>query len=199
MEEIRKNAELALTGFEKQVEEARVSLKKAETQLALAIEKTKQQQKQLKGKDAEKAKDEQAVYDAGMTKTTQSLTAQLRDVARVFCVEVWNEALNSIRVNVDSELRESEKVYYPQPLCIAPSPTSAFPDPSSTSLMPKPALISASATSSDKEEQPQSPIVELRPEEVIEVEQQKKKKKEKAKDVTKQALLVSSIWGNFVG
>lgn len=31
--------------------------------------------------DVEKARVEQAAYDAGMTKTTQSLTAQLRDVA----------------------------------------------------------------------------------------------------------------------
>ena len=37
--------------------------------------KVKPQQKQLEVKDAEKAKAEQAAYDAGMTKTTQSLTA----------------------------------------------------------------------------------------------------------------------------
>ena len=38
-------------------------------------------QKQLEAKDAEKAKAEQTVYDAGMTKMAESLTAQLRDVA----------------------------------------------------------------------------------------------------------------------
>ena len=48
----------------------------------------KQLQKQLEAKDAEKAKAEQAAYDAGMTKTTESLTAQLRDVVRAFCLEV---------------------------------------------------------------------------------------------------------------
>lgn len=36
----------------------------------------KQLQKQLKAKDAEKAKAEQAAYNASMTKTTESLTAQ---------------------------------------------------------------------------------------------------------------------------
>lgn len=49
----------------------------------------KQLQKQLKVKDVEKAKVEQADYDSGMTKTAQSLTSQLRDVARAFCLEVW--------------------------------------------------------------------------------------------------------------
>ena len=76
VEKGRKNAEAAQAGFEKQVEELRVSLKKSETQLALAMEKTKQQQKQLEDKDVR------------MTKTTQSLTAQLQDVAWAFCVEV---------------------------------------------------------------------------------------------------------------
>lgn len=42
VEKVRKNAKLALTGFEKQAEEAQISLKEAEMQLALAIEKTKQ-------------------------------------------------------------------------------------------------------------------------------------------------------------
>lgn len=68
VEKACKNAKLALVGFEKQAEEARVSLKKAETQLALAIEKTKKQ-KQLEAKDPEKAWAEQVAYDAGMTKT----------------------------------------------------------------------------------------------------------------------------------
>ena len=49
----------------------------------------KQLQKQLKAKDVEKAKVEQAAYDASMTKTAQSLTSQLRDIARAFCLEVW--------------------------------------------------------------------------------------------------------------
>jgi len=59
----------------------RVSLKKIEMQLASAKEQIKLQQKELKGKDVEKAKAEQAMYDVGMTKTAQSLIAQLRDVA----------------------------------------------------------------------------------------------------------------------
>jgi len=63
-----KNAKAALWGFEKQVEELWVSLKKTEMQLASAKEQIKLQQKELEGKDFEKAKAEQAAYDDGMTK-----------------------------------------------------------------------------------------------------------------------------------
>ena len=49
-------------------------------------------------------KAKQVTYDAGMTKTAQSLIAQLRDVARAFCLEVWGEALNATGVGVDSDL-----------------------------------------------------------------------------------------------
>lgn len=42
LEKSRKNVESTLAGFEKHAEEAKASLKKTETQLALAIEKTKQ-------------------------------------------------------------------------------------------------------------------------------------------------------------
>ena len=111
-----KNAKATLAGLEKQAEELRASLKNSETQLALAMEKTKQQQKLLKDKDAERAKAEQAAYDAGMTKTTQSLTAQLRDVACTFCVKVQSKAFNIARVEADSNLRGANKVYYPSAL-----------------------------------------------------------------------------------
>lgn len=67
------------------------------------------------------AKAEQVAYDAGMTKTAQSLTTQLRDVARAFCLEVWGLALNVARIDIESELRASDKVYYPQALRLAPS------------------------------------------------------------------------------
>ena len=45
VEKSRKNTEFALPWFEKQVEEAKASQKKAESQLALAMVKAKQQQK----------------------------------------------------------------------------------------------------------------------------------------------------------
>mgnify|MGYP007088660651 CR=1 FL=1 len=58
-----KNTKAALWGFEKQAEELRVSVKKIEMQLASAKEQIKLQQKELKAKDAEKEKAEQAAYD----------------------------------------------------------------------------------------------------------------------------------------
>lgn len=142
-------------------------------QLALAIEKNKQQQRQLEEKDAEKAKAEQAMYDTGMKKTAQSLIAQLWDVARAFYAEVWGEALDVVGVNVDSKLREAEKIYYPQPLHIAPSLVPTPLDPSSTSSVPKLDVTSTFVISSkkEKEKKNQSLVVELRPEEVIGVEQ----------------------------
>ena len=45
--------------------------------------KVKQQQKQLEAKDDERAKTEQAAYDASMIKTFQ-----LKDVTRAFCLKV---------------------------------------------------------------------------------------------------------------
>ena len=63
--------------------------------------KAKQQQKQLEAKDAERAKVELDAYDAGMTKTTKSLTAQLWDVTRAFFLEVWGEALNAVGVSAE--------------------------------------------------------------------------------------------------
>ena len=88
-------------------------MKKTKTQLALAKEQIKLQQKELEGNDAEKAKAEQVAYDAGMTKTTQSLTAQLRDVARAFYLEVWGEAINAIVVSVNFDLGGPDKVTIP--------------------------------------------------------------------------------------
>ena len=38
-----------------------------------------------------------------MTKTAQSLTAQLRDVAWAFCIEIWGKALNAARVSANIE------------------------------------------------------------------------------------------------
>ena len=43
--------------------------------MGLAMVKLKQQQKQLKAKEVEKAKAKQVAYDAGITKNAQSLTA----------------------------------------------------------------------------------------------------------------------------
>lgn len=150
------------------------------------MEKTKQQQKLLKDKYSKRAKAEHAAYDAGMTKTAQSLTAQLRNVARNFCAEVQSEALNTTGVEADSDLRGADKVYYPPTLCLAPSIALPPPNPSFTSLVPKSTTTSTikSASEKDKEQPTSMPIVELESEMVVEVEQLKKKNKDEDKEVT---------------
>ena len=65
----RKNAEAALGGFEKQAKELQVSLKNTKMQLVSAKKQLKLLHKDIKGKDAEKAKAKQAAYNASMTKT----------------------------------------------------------------------------------------------------------------------------------
>ena len=150
VEKSRKNAESALAGFDKQAEEARAAQKKAEIHLALAIVKTKQQQKQLEPKDAEMAKAEQAAYDASMTKAAQNLTAQLRDVARAFCLEVWGEALNAAGVSIELELRALDKVYYPPALRLAPSLTQPSVDPSSAAASAQSTTTSAATLMAEK-------------------------------------------------
>ena len=72
--------------------------------MALTVVELKQANKQLETKEKEKAEAKQAAYDAGMTKTVESLTAQLRDVAHAFCLKVWGQALNAAGVDIESKL-----------------------------------------------------------------------------------------------
>lgn len=150
------------------------------------MEKTKQQQKKLEDKDAKKAKVKQAAYDADMTKTAQSLAAQLRDVAWAFCAEVWSETLNIAQVDAAFDLREVDKVHYPPVPCVVASITPSPPNPSSTSSAPNSTTTATTmpAPRKDKEHPTLSSIVELESEDVAEVEQLKKKKKGNEKEVT---------------
>ena len=75
VEKAQKNAKAALNNFEKHATECLKTRRKVENKLALIMVELKQLQKQLKAKDAEKAKAEQAAYDVGMTKMAKSLTA----------------------------------------------------------------------------------------------------------------------------
>ena len=99
-----------------------------------------------------------------MTKTAQNLTAQLRHIAWVFCLEVWGEALNVARVSPNAALRGTDKVYYPPALRIAPSFSSSAPKPTT-------APTSTTFAKKEKEQQTPSPMIELGPEEVLEVKQ----------------------------
>ena len=59
----------------------------------------------------EKAKEE--AYDLGVAETKATLKAQVPRVCRLYCSQVWNEALKQVGVEVSSNLWKVEHVYYP--------------------------------------------------------------------------------------
>ena len=81
--------------------------------MALTVLELKQANKQLKTNEKEKAKAKQAAYDVKMTKVAKSLTAQLRDVACAFCLEVWSQTLKAAGVDTESKLRAPDSVLFP--------------------------------------------------------------------------------------
>ena len=52
-------------------------------------------------------------YDLGVAETQATLKAQVSGVCRLYCSQVWNEALKQARVEVSSDLWKAEHVYYP--------------------------------------------------------------------------------------
>ena len=129
----------------------------------------KQLQKQLETKDAKTAKAEQVAYDASMTKsmtkTAESLTAQLKVVAWAFCLEVWGQALNVARISTASELRAPNKVYYPLALRLALSPSQPSTDlgQAPTSFSTQPTTTPFATPTKDKEKEQPTPtnVVEV--------------------------------------
>lgn len=156
-------------------------MKKTEAQLALAKEQIKLQLKELEGKDAERVKAEQAAYDVGMTKTAQSLIAQLWDVTQAFWLEMWGGTLNAAGVDASSGLKGTSSVYYPSTFRIAPNST-----PPMASSTPAPSKLQSLAVSSfepsvEKEKQGLTQVVELEAKEAEASSQPKGKGKEKEK------------------
>ena len=49
----------------------------------------------------------------GVAETEEALRAEVLEVCRNYCLQVWNEALNQARVEASSSLRRAESVYYP--------------------------------------------------------------------------------------
>ena len=132
MEKARRNAESTFKGYEKQAIDTLEAQRKAENQTVVTVVELKQTKKKLDDKAAEMAQAEQAAYDMGMTKIAKSLTVQLRDVARAFCLEVWGQALNAAGVSTESELRAPDKFYYPPTLRLTPTSQQPPADPTST-------------------------------------------------------------------
>ena len=66
---------------------------------------------------AEKAQDQakQDGYDLGMAETEEALKAEVSEVCKTYCSQVWNETLNQVEVKASSILRKAESIYYPLP------------------------------------------------------------------------------------
>ena len=58
---------------------------------------------------AEKARNEaeQKSYNLGIVKT------EVPAVCRIYCAQIWNEALNRAKVEASFELRKTDNIYYP--------------------------------------------------------------------------------------
>lgn len=129
---------------------------------------------------------QQVAYDTGMTKASESLIAQLRDVARAFYIEVWGQALSATRVSEDSELRAPDRIYYPPALRLAstlsqpPTDTNVAPPSSSDQPASTPSVCPSKVK--EQEQPPPDDVVEVEAQEVTQVTQQKKKKEDKEQE-----------------
>ena len=137
----RDSAAVGLTGAQKQAEEQTKRLLDAEDQLQIAKEQINDLKKKLimadnaKGvaefardevvrakqeaefarNEAEAAKDkaEEKGYETGVAETQASLKAQISGVCRLYCSQVWEEALKRAGVEASSNLWKAESVFYP--------------------------------------------------------------------------------------
>ena len=94
VERDKKSAEAALDNTERQAKSQQVLLRQAEDQLAASKKQITALKKKLE--EAEKARDQakQDDYDVGVTETEEALRAEVLEVCRNYCLQVWNEPLN---------------------------------------------------------------------------------------------------------
>ncbi|XP_030963941.1 uncharacterized protein LOC115985112 [Quercus lobata] len=77
---------------------------------------------------------EDAGYEAGMADTQASLKAQIPEVCRLYCSQVWEEAIKRAGVDASSELWKAESIFYPPAIRkTAPSSSKAVRDPEEAS------------------------------------------------------------------
>ena len=89
-------------------------------------ERAKEQAEETK-KQAEETKEqvEWEAYEMGVAETETNLKTQVPRVCRLYCSQVWAEALNQARVEASSELQRVENVYYTPPAIRESAPTSS--------------------------------------------------------------------------
>ena len=74
--------------------------------------------------ECSKEKAEEEAYDAGVAKTEAALKAQVPGVCRLYCSQVWNEALKRAGVDASSDLWKAECVFYPPAIKEVATPSS---------------------------------------------------------------------------
>ena len=116
----RKSVTSALDSTKRQAKSQRVLLHNAKDQLASSKEqiitlKKKLENVQKAKEQVEKARKEteQQGYDIGVTEIEEALKAEVLEVCRTYCLQVWNEALDQTGVEASSVLRKAKSVYYP--------------------------------------------------------------------------------------
>ena len=116
----KRSAETALNGAERQVEVQRKQLRQAKNKLSTAKNQIKVLTKKL---EAKKAKDqaEQDEYEARVAETEEALRTEVSKVYRYYYLQVWNKALNQVRVKASFSLKRAESVYYPLAICVSSS------------------------------------------------------------------------------
>ena len=60
-----------------------------------------------------KVKAEEEAYDLGVVETQATFKAQVLRVCRLYCSQVWNEALKQVGVEASFDLWKVENIYYP--------------------------------------------------------------------------------------
>ena len=60
-----------------------------------------------------KGKAEEEDYEAGVVETQASLKAKIPGVCRLYCSQVWDEALKQVGVEASFDLWKAETVFYP--------------------------------------------------------------------------------------
>ncbi|XP_075668366.1 uncharacterized protein LOC142638230 [Castanea sativa] len=153
VESAKAGLEADLKTTTKQAEDQCLMLRQAEDNLLVARrlvedlkkdlhESEKAKEEAIKGKEeaieekkkAEKAKEEaensrdqaeQDGYDIGVKEVTETFKAQVPEVCRHYCLQVWNEALSQAGVDASSTLWKAESVYYPPAIRASSIPDTA--------------------------------------------------------------------------
>ena len=78
--------------------------------------------------ECSKEKAEEEAYNARVVETEAALKAQVHGVCRLYCSQVWNEALKQAGVDASSNLLKVECVFYPPTIKEDAAPSSKAQD-----------------------------------------------------------------------